>query len=295
LVSAPFSWHDETCSIIHDPMFLAQSGKEIKIITGSALAHCTSKDNLCFIPRHVSDVNFGSSCPVKLFLGSTVAELNQHCAFQCKKSKAMQVSQIENELYVLTNIRNKLSIECNHVVTEMQDPLQGGPGSLEIKVPCNCELRSQGVVIISKLFPCDSRGIKSVEIYHVIPTLWTKINSLKIHNTIPHFAIFENYSEFLNLNWSQETPHINMSRPFAITDFISDPASMFNKVNNSFLLVDFLIVWNVIISIIFVSMVWRHPMLLFSTQVRGVDATMFVHDLGTEVIVGVIAVLFLFL
>jgi hypothetical protein len=69
LVSVPFSWNNEICSIIHDKMLLAQAGEDVKIISGSALDSCKVENSLCFIPRYVSDINFGSSCPYMLFRG----------------------------------------------------------------------------------------------------------------------------------------------------------------------------------------------------------------------------------
>jgi hypothetical protein len=91
-----------------------------------------------------------------------VAELNKHYAFQCRKLGAMHISQVE-ELYVITKVKGELIVDgCMDKIT-IENILQSGPGSLEIRIPCACELFVNGSALISKLFPCDRRGVKEME------------------------------------------------------------------------------------------------------------------------------------
>jgi hypothetical protein len=117
------------------------------------------------------------------------------------------------------------------------------------------------------------------------------MNSLKIHTKISYVAAFDNYTEFLNNNWSATTPHINLSRPLAIADFGESPMFLFSSVSNSIVLLDFLCLWNLLITLVLIYMVWRHLILVFAVNINGVETGVFTHEIGTEMIIGTVTIL----
>ena len=88
VILSPFSFEGQICTMLHEKMFLAVGKNDLKIISGTSLNSCKKDEFLFYIPRFQSDSEFGSACALKLYAGATVAELNQHCSFQCRKPKA---------------------------------------------------------------------------------------------------------------------------------------------------------------------------------------------------------------
>lgn len=297
LVSSAFSWESQTCVLVHEKMFLAVSGSDLKIISGSALFQCKPHENfLCYVPHYISDIMFGSSCAVKLYTGATVAELNQHCAFQCQVSQALLVNEVEKELYIITNPRSSLEVICNgNNRTVIKNPLNGGPGAVQLHVPCRCSVSSEGRQIISESFPCDSRGVKDFQIFHVLPALWTNLNSLRIHSKKAHFTMFDNYSDFLNSNWTIKTPHLNLTSPPVLTDYVSDPQLVFGNIDNTFKLVDLLCCWVILLTFFMFLIVVKNPHLLFFMQIGVADAHLFVDDLKSDLFMIFVVIIIMFL
>lgn len=113
LLTTPFAWNDETCVVMHDTMYLAVSNKIMRPISGVGLHQCKPyHDKLCFLPRFASDVKYGPLCAFKMYNGATVNELNKHCSFRCHSSNSMVISEVKEDTYVLTHLKNKTLIQC---------------------------------------------------------------------------------------------------------------------------------------------------------------------------------------
>ncbi|KAL1516186.1 hypothetical protein ABEB36_000105 [Hypothenemus hampei] len=81
LVTVPFAWYNQTCAILHRPLYLAANKgigsrkAETRQISGTGLHQCKPyHDQLCFIPHFSSDALEDPECARTLFQGGTVVK-----------------------------------------------------------------------------------------------------------------------------------------------------------------------------------------------------------------------------
>lgn len=212
LQSTPFGWHNETCTLMHDHMYLAVDNNNTRPITGAGLHQCKPyQDRLCYIPRFATDSTYGPLCAFKMYLGATVDELKQHCSFRCHSSKALVISEVSENTYHITHATENAFVRCPNRKTQIDKKFIGQPGSLELKLPCNCSLYIEGKRIIPARLPCASDAIENFETTHVLPASWTTLKSFHFNVNEKRNPEYKNLSECLNKNWTFNVPHINLS------------------------------------------------------------------------------------
>ncbi|KYB24698.1 hypothetical protein TcasGA2_TC031841 [Tribolium castaneum] len=217
LISVPFAWYNHTCRIQHESTYVAISnGKktETRTISGVSLHHCRPFENkLCFLPRFLADSIHGPTCVRKLISGGSIEELGSHCPMTCYRSQALTITEIEDEIFIMTHIDEKASIRCDAHETTIgptSDKIQ--PGARKIHVPCHCTLISREEVLIEKRYPCIEQEVKEVSVVHVIPAIWSSLGSLVLGEFRQKDQLrFTNVSQCLNLNWTLTVPHLNLT------------------------------------------------------------------------------------
>jgi hypothetical protein len=63
------------------------------------------------IARFNSHGSYSPQCAVKMYTGATVDELNSHCAFRCNESQAMIISEVQDDVYVITHPQPMMLIQ----------------------------------------------------------------------------------------------------------------------------------------------------------------------------------------
>lgn len=53
---------------------------------------------------------YGLQCILKLFEGATVNELSQHCTFKCYSSTAVVISEVGQDIFVVTHTQEDAKI-----------------------------------------------------------------------------------------------------------------------------------------------------------------------------------------
>ncbi|KAJ3617865.1 hypothetical protein MTP99_006953 [Tenebrio molitor] len=131
-------------------MYLAvsshHSGRSLRPISGSSLH--TSRFN--------SHGSYSPQCAVKMYTGATVDELNSHCAFRCNESQAMIISEVQDDVYVITHPQPMMLIQFGKSTQDIITSAVGKPGALQVHLPCNCQLRLKEDVVIPTSPPCES-------------------------------------------------------------------------------------------------------------------------------------------
>ncbi|XP_074034574.1 uncharacterized protein [Leptinotarsa decemlineata] len=217
LVTTPFAWHNQTCKIIHDTVFLAVSNFkqsiQLRQISGTGLQHCKPfHDKLCYLPRFSADSIRGPACAKQLFTGATVEEINHHCPLTCHKSSTTVISEIEDEIYIITHPKKTTSIQCPNSITRFPDLAYNTPGAIKAHIPCNCKLSMNNEEIIPKRYPCIETLPQTAIISHIIPAAWSNLKSFIINPvTKTNLPTFGNISECLNTNWTVNIPYINLT------------------------------------------------------------------------------------
>lgn len=279
LVTTPFAWHNQTCHIQHESLFLAVSTcnaeKTLRTISGINLHQCRPYDNkLCYLPRFSSDSLHGPQCAKVLFTGATVQEISETCPMRCLPSTAMVITEVKEEVYVITHPQPNTSIVCKEEES-LPSQLYQQPGALQLTLPCNCALKVGGDTVISKRYPCrEERSSSSIR--HVLPATWTNLKSFVLNPT--HVAkppTYENLEECLQTNWSLTIPHVNL------TSTKEDYEEIREQLNAS---VDtygdiyshhsdtILIMWNLVLSVCVLILLRRNPAQLIAATLPPVHA-----------------------
>ena len=100
-------------------------------------------------------------------------------------------------------------------------------GALQLKVPCSCSLSQSSLILIHKVFPCDFSGNKPFQMYHILPALWSKLQTLYVPS-VNHLSqlSYRNASECLNLEWNVTVPHFNFVPSFVNREDELEPYSI---------------------------------------------------------------------
>lgn len=182
LITTPFAWYNQTCSIPHQVLYLAVSTHiftykdHTRQISGTGLHQCKPyHDKLCYIPRFSGDTLQGPECARRLYQGATVEEISHHCPMSCHTSTATTISEIQEELYVITNPKNDAKIICDKITTHLSGEVHQKQGAIKIRLPCNCELHMNDEITIPKRFPCAVKNPSQANIIHTIPATWSNL------------------------------------------------------------------------------------------------------------------------
>uniref|UniRef100_A0A1Y1MC57 Uncharacterized protein n=1 Tax=Photinus pyralis TaxID=7054 RepID=A0A1Y1MC57_PHOPY len=216
LITTPFAWNNNTCVLMHDPLYLAvalQADRShiIKPISGVSLHHCKPyNDKLCFLPRYNSDSTYGPQCAFKMFTGATVQELEEHCSFRCHSSNSMIISEITDNSFVITHPEYPTVIKCNGREELLPSYVYNQPGALQIELPCSCAVNVNDQEVIGTRFPCATSDHSTYKAVHILPAIWSNLKTYVIKSN-QHDTLFYNITECLNPNWTTTVPHLNLT------------------------------------------------------------------------------------
>ncbi|XP_064214046.1 uncharacterized protein LOC135266736 [Tribolium castaneum] len=296
LISVPFAWYNHTCRIQHESTYVAISnGKktETRTISGVSLHHCRPFENkLCFLPRFLADSIHGPTCVRKLISGGSIEELGSHCPMTCYRSQALTITEIEDEIFIMTHIDEKASIRCDAHETTIgptSDKIQ--PGARKIHVPCHCTLISREEVLIEKRYPCIEQEVKEVSVVHVIPAIWSSLGSLVLGEFRQKDQLrFTNVSQCLNLNWTLTVPHLNLTSTANRVEEIREQLNNHN-IDHEFSATyalhgdTILLIWNTVLSVFVAYLVLkRNPGGIIIAPTPGVHAWGEESQLGHQVV-----------
>lgn len=218
LKTTPFKWDQETCVIEHGILYLAVSPDlsmedNIRQIAGMGLHNCKPyHDKLCYIPSFAADSLYGPACARKLFIGDSVQVIAKFCNMRCYRSSATVISELDDSTFLITHVKPNTAVWCASKVTNVSQHLIGAPGAVKIKLSCDCELRVGNTQLIPKRFPCPEESAERPEFVHVLPAVWSKLQSFILNPLSRNNpSRFKNVTEALNTNWTLETPYINIT------------------------------------------------------------------------------------
>lgn len=304
LAVAPFKWHNETCLIDHDTLYVAVTENKftkdtIRQISGMGLHNCQPyRDTLCYIPRFACDTLQGPTCARKLYYGDTVEQIAKHCTMRCHKSTATVISEIDEATFVVTHAKRGTVIKCQDKNYPISEPLIEAPGAIKIRLPCSCDLYEGNVQLIPKRFPCPKDASKNVQLTHVLPAIWTNIHSFVLNPLSKHSPpTYKNITEILDTNWTVSAPHINItSTQDTINEVLesihSKPPIHGWSTEYSFHGNTIILVWNTIISIVLIYLFChRNPMAIvpaFPNRVSGLGQSQSHHDILLGLFYGIL-------
>lgn len=284
LITTPFSWSNQTCSIKHDTTILAISNspidKEIRQISGLGLHDCKpSESKLCFLPRFVPNHLYGPDCARTLFNGATVNEISQNCPLICHTSSQTLISEIDIDVFVITNPTENMKISCQNKVTSLLETNHDYPGAIKLTLPCYCKLMTDKNILIPEKYPCDKTDNHPTEsdIVHIIPAAWTTLQSFILNPTIKsNQPRFTNLSECLNTNWTLDIPIFNLTsnkqKVQNILDNLNNPLEIIETLNRAHHGDTLFLIWNILLSAAVIYLLFKNANgLVLLTQARNVN------------------------
>ncbi|KAL1487645.1 hypothetical protein ABEB36_015689 [Hypothenemus hampei] len=280
LISVPFAWYNQTCSIPRYPLFIATTHEhpaslmQIRQISGANLHHCKPyHDKLCYLPHFSSEATEGPTCAKILFLGGTLQELSQQCPITCHASTTMLISEVQQDTYIVTHPKLTLKITC-HNSTITVPAKYTHQGAIKLQLPCYCFLSTLDEIIIPKRFPCISDNIHS-QLTHIIPGVWTQTKELLFNPLEPHLLpTYTTMEACLNPNWTIEIPHLNLtSHATILRDLQARIYQTEVHHTHSVTSVSLLLYWNIALTLVLMYILYRfNPTLVALPTVPSVHA-----------------------
>ncbi|KAL1488598.1 hypothetical protein ABEB36_014402 [Hypothenemus hampei] len=290
LVTVPFAWYNQTCSIPHRPLYLAANTlqtpftTETRQITGTGLHQCKPyHDKLCYVSRFSPEALEGPECAKILFTGGTIQEISQHCPINCNPSTHMVIAEVLEDTYIVTHPTAPLSIVCGTNTTVLPAKYNR-QGALKVQLACSCHLRAGTEVLIPARFPCrDTRN--HAQYTHIIPGIWSNLKTFILDRHDQHrLPTYTNMDECLNANWSIEIPHLNITyQETTLKDLqgrLDQTRSAVQKDQTTGILVMFLFYWSILASLLITLVIYRQSrILLMLATTHSARA----EDLGTGI------------
>lgn len=268
LIATPLKWGEQTCTILFETMYLAishdRNGKGISMrpITGANLHQCRPfHDKLCYLPRYSAGEIY--VCATKMYRGSTVQSLSRHCPFRCQQSNSLSISEVNEDVFVITHPPKETNIRCNGYKSYLEESAYEQPGAIQISLPCNCSLFGGDEILIPNRYPCGNQKITEIEAVHLLPAMWSNLKSfvlspLHINNPVK----FSNMQECLNKNWTLDIAHLNVTSNKELNnlaktmDDVNQLSSTY-QVNYGKSSDQLFLIWNILLSVGILYLLYR--------------------------------------
>lgn len=203
----PLFWRGHTCSLIQEERIIIRHNGVLRTLRPQEEEGCSARSRpLCFLPRLHKFMDEGQECLHKLLNGSTHDELQAGCRMRCEKSdNKTVVTTIREDTFLMHNVQEDTEIRCGNQSTRIPHEM---PGTLEVYVPCECEVKRKDKTLIPILYPCDVRSHNQSNIFQVIPITWSLLPTLELKiNETKVMPSYINISKILNVNWGLEDIH----------------------------------------------------------------------------------------
>lgn len=246
IITTPMKWRNSTCRIRLEPTYVVTNGVSLVPISGTHLHQCQLTDNLCFVPQTQSDQLRGPSCPSRLFARSTIERLNKACLFECSETTETIVTQIDQDMFVVTHPPARSYVQIGTDKIRLTPP---EAGSIQVSLPCGASLHlSNRAAPITPPMPCPVSLMGKFQLTHVLPSAWSTVSSAYLSIVSQHEApTYANMSSVLNVNWTS-MPVINLTiSENSILKKLKTPRLVHYTYTSSYLSVTFL--WNIILTL----------------------------------------------
>jgi len=263
-------WENKICTFTNDRFLIIKSQDYINVIPSDD-EHCSvntfplckiSRVNHHFIPQH--------RCVISLFKNLTLNNIKQNCQMTCQEANLdTLISRIDHHRFYITNHAHDLKIICqNETLNRIIRPIT--VGVLDLQIPCSCELINHlNETLIDKIYPCDGETFSFDPVLHrLLPQIWSAYQDLHIselHKELTHRTKYSN--EILNELWPLNLSTFTLQDKVKITESNFDLKFKGGEVmKDDSLLLYALIIWNVVITILILAIIFCLAILHFKTQ-----------------------------
>lgn len=131
----------------------------------------------------------------------------------CHTAQSMIISEIYEEMYVVTHPKEDLTISCRSGRTSKINAKLLNQGAVKIHLSCSCQLHTSNDVIIPQRFPCSSASLAvDAKATHIIPAAWSNLKSFILNPRMNNLSpTYRDLKECLNTNWTLHIPYVNLT------------------------------------------------------------------------------------
>lgn len=217
----PLLWQDKVCELATDDFIVIKENRANYIVDTKNNPHCEyMKSNLCHIPRFRANSSVASTCARYLLNGTNLSQMKTFCEFHCYARPDLPVvTQLAVNKFLITNVDSTAHIFCKNTSNTRQlDRIL--VGTMELHLPCDCQLLQGEDVIIDSVELCDSRDLPSPIAVHLIPLPWTNLDQLKI-DPIDDLdrPEFHDVAKFITDDWMIRTPTFEVDKKTPVNLF----------------------------------------------------------------------------
>jgi hypothetical protein len=239
VIAIPQKHEDTTCTLITKPMTLGISNnkKSIIPITDEYKNLCNlnaHSDNLCFLPKRPQMFFTESHCILNMIKNSHIENIMTFCTFTCYPITETIITSMRHNRFAITNPPANLSTRCGNKIEKLDQTHNKDPGTLELRLKCECELLSGNTVLIASDFPCPKDDKLQNAAVHTLPAIWTTLDSYKFDTFSDPFSTFQltHLNGSYNHDWKAFIPTLNAAPLKPVNALIKDDFQIFSQ--NSF-------------------------------------------------------------
>lgn len=259
----PLAWLNQTCTLSQEPIILAKSDSQYRIISGEQLQNCNvKKDKMCFLPRQTGAASLTQMCAILLLKAAHLEDIMAHCDYQCHpKTQSTIVTTVNPDTFILTHPSKHLKITCENTHPNDIPPIPSNlPGAFKLILPCHCDLLEDSTFLITRTFPCPSSKGNLPSILHILPASWSKLRALHLHPTSADHFEWTNLSSILDSDWQLETPSFKIRNNIAPDAFdpVNLPKSWYDiHSDKAFYVMPILLIWMLILTLIVIYLAFK--------------------------------------
>ncbi len=256
----PLKWETHICTLVEHHFIVIKSDSSTFIVETNNNPDCNIQtSNLCLIPRVNSISTTASKCAKYLINGTDISELKNHCEFHCYPAPEHPIiTQLQINKFLVTNSLEKLHISCKN-----SPQLTALPnitfGTVEVELPCHCQLLDEEQIFVSTITPCDSRDFDKPSIIHLVPLPWTNLDHLKINPFNTDRTEFLNITNYIIPTWNISVPTFSSPKleKVALFDHIHLANTWSDIVDDRRIMLYILLVWCSFITILLLFSLYK--------------------------------------
>jgi hypothetical protein len=203
LITPPFAWGKQTCSIgltVADLIFPTE-----KVVSTVFIPRYDSlRENTSFLSEPSGEFMSTIIFAKLVMNGATVQTLAEHCPLCCQETgqDVQYVTPLADNQFLITHPPRILSVTCNGQQSSLRK--NSSVGTLFVHLPYGCSLFPTNG---GRLQPRDQRVAKpGAAITHrtIIPAAWVKIRSMNVPRYQEPKPLFQALDDCLNNKWPQD-------------------------------------------------------------------------------------------
>lgn len=256
-IPTPVVWENLICNLQIKEIYIYKTENYSKLIETSKESCSEHSYPLCNLPRQTQSAERQHKCIHNILSSESITNLQKSCNYECsERGQYPVITALLPNKYLITNMETPLKIICEREGATAEELSPNEAGTIEIYIPCNCEVKLENTTLITKVMPCDTKDIEKPTSVSLIPATWSKLKTLKLfplESQIKHE--FDNLSEIIDSNWTLNNPtfHVTTLKQIEQIKLKNDEFDLFN--NTKFLMY-IVIGWVAILTIMCFIMIY---------------------------------------